>query len=200
MVTGVEGVLEIGDDVAIGCGAAIAAYARVSIGSGTTIAPYVIILDTDFHRVGDRTGHANSSDIVIGRDVQLGSRVTVLRGSHVGDGAVVAAASVVSGIVPAGARVSGVPARARGERVAGETEGVASVPDIVMRSFALPSAPEPGHGPTEIPGWDSLGALTLLLALEDAFGISLSEDGVVTARTVADLARIVEQAMAAGNE
>src|SRR5947209_11944291 len=43
LVTGPEGVLEIGDGVAISFGAAIACYARVRIGDGASIGPYLAL-------------------------------------------------------------------------------------------------------------------------------------------------------------
>ena len=49
--------------------------------------------------------------IVIGKRVWLGSNVTVLPGVTIGDGAVVAAASVVTKDVPANSVVVGSPAK-----------------------------------------------------------------------------------------
>jgi len=49
--------------------------------------------------------------IVIGSDVWLGARVIVLDGAEIGDGAIVAAGSVVSGKIPPYAIVGGMPAR-----------------------------------------------------------------------------------------
>lgn len=50
-------------------------------------------------------------DIIVGHDVWLGYRATVLAGVSIGDGAVVAAGSVVSSDVPAYGIVAGNPAR-----------------------------------------------------------------------------------------
>jgi virginiamycin A acetyltransferase len=50
-------------------------------------------------------------DTVLGNDVWLGHRATVLPGVHIGDGAVVGAASVVSADVPPYTIVAGNPAR-----------------------------------------------------------------------------------------
>jgi acetyltransferase-like isoleucine patch superfamily enzyme len=199
LVSGPAGVLEIGDDVSIGHGAAVAAFGHVSIGSGARIAPFVIIMDTDFHVAGDRSGEAQSEPIAIGAGVQIGSHVTVLRGCQIGDGAIVAAGSVVAGKVRAGAVVSGVPAREalRQEGASGEP-AAHSVPRVIRQSLGLSITPEPGHGPSEIPQWDSLGALRLLLALEETFGVTLSEDEVLRVSTVADLARVVDRAVARG--
>lgn len=118
MYTASGGTLEIGDDVVIGHGAAIAAYKLVRIGSGTRIAPHVTILDTDFHGVADRSAPGKTGAIVIGRGVRIGSHVIVLRGTEIGDGAVIGAGSVVSGKVLPGARVSVVPGDAQAHRPA----------------------------------------------------------------------------------
>jgi acetyltransferase-like isoleucine patch superfamily enzyme len=197
LVSGPAGMLEIGDDVSIGHGAAVAAFGRVAIGSGTRIAPFVIVMDTDFHVAGDRSGEAQSEPIAIGAGVRIGSHVTVLRGSEIGDGAVIAAGSVVAGKVREGAVVSGVPAREslRQEGAAGEP-AADSVLRVIRQSLGLSHTPPLEHGPSQIPQWDSLGALRLLLALEEAFGVTLSEDEVLRVSTVADLARVVDRAVA----
>ena len=70
-----------------------------------------MILDTDFHVVGDANGHATPSPVVIEDLVWIGAGATILRGVHVGRGASIAAGSVVTKDVAAGAVVGGVPAR-----------------------------------------------------------------------------------------
>jgi hypothetical protein len=72
------------------------------------------------------------------------------------------------------------------------------VAEVIMRTFGLASAPAPGDGPSQIPQWDSLGTLSLLLALEEAFGITLNEDEMVRVATVADLTGIVDRAGTGG--
>lgn len=55
--------------------------------------------------------HTSKGDVVIGNDVWIGQGVTILSGVRVGDGAVLAAQSVVTKDVPAYAIVAGNPAR-----------------------------------------------------------------------------------------
>jgi acetyltransferase-like isoleucine patch superfamily enzyme len=120
MTTGPDGVLEIGDDVSIGHGAAIAAYKEVRLGNGTRVGPFVIIMDTNFHVIGDQNErHDKPAPITIGSGVRIGSHVTILRGSVIRDGASIVAGSVVSGVVLAGVRAGGVPARALRTSVSG---------------------------------------------------------------------------------
>ena len=49
--------------------------------------------------------------VVIGDDVWIGSKATITRGVHIGQGAIVGANSVVTHDVAAGTIVGGVPAR-----------------------------------------------------------------------------------------
>lgn len=59
--------------------------------------------------------------VTIGNDVWIGARAIVLDGATIGDGAIVAAGSVVSGEVPPYAIVSGVPAKLVRHRFDDET-------------------------------------------------------------------------------
>jgi acetyltransferase-like isoleucine patch superfamily enzyme len=53
----------------------------------------------------------SSSAVTIGSNVFIGARAIILKGTHIGDGAVVGAGSVVTGDVPANRIVAGNPAR-----------------------------------------------------------------------------------------
>jgi len=199
LVTGPRGALEIGDGVTVGYGAAIAAHAHVRIEDGVWIGPFAMIMDTDFHEVGDRSAAPVSRPICIGRDARIGARVTILRGATIGEGAEVAAGSVVAGEVPAGARVAGVPARAAGATPASDptltgTRTMPRVRRVVMRTFGLAAEPSDASGPDDIAAWDSLGTLNLLLSLEDAFCVTLRPEDLLAARRVGDLLAVVEGA------
>ncbi len=185
------GRIELGNRVFISYGAAISSQLEVHIGDETQLGPFAVIMDSDFHVAGDRNAIALPAPVRVGRRVVLGSRVTVLRGSTIGDDARVLSGSVVSGNVPAGAVVGGVPAKAAGETIEGEGANVAK---IVARVLGLADLPGPLLGPAEISAWDSLGSLKILLALEDAFDISISEQELASARSIARLEEIVEAA------
>lgn len=47
-------------------------------------------------------------------------------------------------------------------------------------------------GPSDVTGWDSLGWLALLNAVEERYGIVLSLDEAAQTRTIGDLRRLVE--------
>jgi acetyltransferase-like isoleucine patch superfamily enzyme/acyl carrier protein len=181
----------VGDRVLISYGAAISAQLDIRIDDDTSIGPYAVIMDSDFHVAGDRHAAAQPAPIHIGKRVVVGSRVTILRGTTIGDDVRVASGSVVSGAVASGSVVAGVPARAVTDGALGDS---ADLPGLVMRVLALTSPPTPDMGPNDISQWDSLGSLKLLLAIEEAFDLTLNEDQVASARSVARLAEIVEAA------
>ena len=58
----------------------------------------------------DRSAAA-SAPVIIGKDVWVGERAAILKGVSIGDGAIIAAMSVVTKDVPAGTVVAGNPAR-----------------------------------------------------------------------------------------
>ncbi len=112
LVAGPDAVLDIGNDVSIGYGAAIAAYQHVHIGDGTRIGPFVIIMDTNFHGgSGDQSVQHDCRPVTIGDGCRIGSRVTVTRGVTIGAGAEILAGSVVSSAIPPGVCAAGVRAR-----------------------------------------------------------------------------------------
>ena len=189
--------LLIGARVTIQQGAAIACHAKIEIGEGSWLGDYVSIADTDFHVAGEREARPQTTPIVIGKNVRIGARCTILRGALLGDGAQVAAGSVVGGTIPAGVRVGGVPAApliARGDRDAALGERVLAV---LQGALGLAEPPAQGARLDSLEAWTSLGALKLLLALEQEFEISLREESVVHAPDAAALIGAIESALAA---
>lgn len=108
-----SGSVFVGDDVHIGDGSIVVSQECIRIGPDTLIAEYVVIRDQD-HDTRTRpirTSGFLTSPIHIGRDVWIGAKATVLRGSIIGDGAVVGAHALVKGNIPSGALAVGVPAK-----------------------------------------------------------------------------------------
>jgi acetyltransferase-like isoleucine patch superfamily enzyme len=92
----------IGDRTEIHCGES------VEIGDRVIIAWDCNILDRDYHSVDAR--EERTAPISIGNDVWIGCRSIILKGVSIGDGAVVAAGSVVTKDIPAHVLVAGNPA------------------------------------------------------------------------------------------
>jgi serine acetyltransferase len=108
------------DQVFVGCGTMFDLSCKLTIGQGTLIAPGCFIID---HNHGTRADAriwsqpCISGPVGIGSDVWLGARAIVLPGVHIGDGAVVAAGSVVTRDVAPMTVVAGVPARFMRRRI-----------------------------------------------------------------------------------
>lgn len=106
--------LSIGDNSGVGVRASISG--TVTIGNNVMMGCECIILTRN--HAFDRTdipmcqqGFQEERPVIIGSDVWIGHRVTILPGSRIEDGAIIGAGAVVSGIVPAYTIVGGVPAR-----------------------------------------------------------------------------------------
>lgn len=94
-------------------GTTIMAAKEITIGRGVNTARDVRIYDSDHHQILDENGNeANpSKPVTIGKHVWIGLGATILRGSRIGDGAVIAAQSLVGGRIKAGTLAQGNPAR-----------------------------------------------------------------------------------------
>jgi acetyltransferase-like isoleucine patch superfamily enzyme len=114
------GSISLGKNVFVGPYAVIYGHAGVVIGEQTLISMHcrilssehsVLLMGVDIRSQPDRLAPTR-----IGRDVWLGSGVTVLGGVTIGDGCVVGAGSVVTKDLPAGSICYGTPAKVAGWR------------------------------------------------------------------------------------
>lgn len=110
-----EGTLTLGDKSVLARDISINCYLDVEIGDSALIADSVYISDFD-HKFSDLTQPIKDQGITkarvrIGRDVWLGTKVTVCCGVVIGEGAVVGANAVVTRDLPAYAVAVGMPAR-----------------------------------------------------------------------------------------
>ena len=103
--------ITLGKRIFINAGCKIQDQGGVSIGDDTLIGHNVVIATLNHDLAPGRRADMHPAPVVIGRNVWIGSNATILPGVSVGDDAVVAAASVVTRDVPAGAVVVGSPAR-----------------------------------------------------------------------------------------
>jgi acetyltransferase-like isoleucine patch superfamily enzyme len=115
-----EGTLRVGAKTVLGHDTTVTCYLDVEIGRACLLADWVYVCDFD-HRTEDLTRPIKDQGIVkspvrIGADCWLGTKVSVLRGSDIGTGAVIAAHAVVRGPVPDHAVAGGIPARVLKDR------------------------------------------------------------------------------------
>ena len=108
--TGQNGVLKVGKNSRVN-GAHIDAQKAVIIGENVRIAPYTIILDSDFHDLKNHFTEGAAAPVVIEDNVWLATRCTILKGVTVGRNSVVATGAVVTKDVPPNTVVAGVPAK-----------------------------------------------------------------------------------------
>lgn len=121
---GCESFIKIGDNVGIS-GATIYARKGISIGDNTCIGGNCKILDNDFHPLDielrnellSDLDHGGDSDLIpakeicIGKNCFIGCNTIILKGTKLGDGCVVGAGAVVSGIFSPNSVIVGNPAR-----------------------------------------------------------------------------------------
>ena len=115
-----EGVkISIGARTTIGFHTLLYASSAITIGNDCMIAPFVYIVDSDHGTELGIPMNRQSNDtraISIGSDVWIGAHAVILKGVTIGDGAVVAAGSVIREDVVSNTIVGGVPAKVIGER------------------------------------------------------------------------------------
>jgi sugar O-acyltransferase (sialic acid O-acetyltransferase NeuD family) len=111
----------IGDNVEMGAGVVLCPYSVVSannrLGRSVALSLHATV---DHDACVDDYSQINchcdlTAAVKIGKEVFLGSRVSVIPGVSIGDGAYVGAGAVVTRDVPAGVKAYGVPARVMGK-------------------------------------------------------------------------------------
>ncbi|RCW48866.1 acyltransferase [Paenibacillus prosopidis] len=100
--------IEIGDYTFINRRSEIRCKEQVKIGNNCAISWDVSIIDTDYHQL---SGTESTKPVFIGDKVWIGCKSTILKGITIGNGAVVAAGSVVTKDVEPYTLVAGVPAK-----------------------------------------------------------------------------------------
>ncbi|MBI2685995.1 MAG: acyltransferase [Acidobacteria bacterium] len=122
--SGVDGILRIESNTSIGDFATIAAEESIVIGRDVMMAESVSIRDFDHcYGRGDVPMHAQgmvTSPVRIQDDVWIGTNVTILKGSEIGQGCIIGANAVVKRQLEPFAIAAGVPARTIKKRFDGE--------------------------------------------------------------------------------
>ena len=111
-----DGLIEIGDNVSIGNDTMIYASKNggVRIGDNSQIAAQSYIIDMN-HGIARNELIKNQPNTVlpisIGKDVWIAANVTIIKGSNIGDGAVIGAKSLVNGEIEPYSICVGIPAK-----------------------------------------------------------------------------------------
>lgn len=137
VVVGPEGHLDLKGGVGINNYGNLACFERITIGRNAHIGPEVLIRDSDSHSTGEG-GRPPTQPVTIGDHVWIGLRAIILKGVTIGDGAVVAAGSIVTKDVAPHTLVGGNPARFIrevnwSEAPAEETAPAAEAPALLER-------------------------------------------------------------------
>jgi acetyltransferase-like isoleucine patch superfamily enzyme len=132
--------IEIGDDVRLNTRVALWAgpsRGRIVLGNQVMFGPDVLVTAASY-RYNDGSPVTeqvmNEADVLIGNDVWIGAKAILLPGTVIGDGAIVAAGSVLRSSYPAYAIIAGNPAKIVGTR---------HRPGPEARSDLLDGAPDP---------------------------------------------------------
>ena len=109
----------IGNDCNIGEHTHITSINKIAIGSGVLTGRYVYIGDNSHGGLSIEEANIppirrklqSKGEVVIGNNVWIGDKATILAGVHIGDNVIVGANSVVTKDVPSNCMVAGCPAR-----------------------------------------------------------------------------------------
>jgi acetyltransferase-like isoleucine patch superfamily enzyme len=105
------GTLSIGKGTYVNRNVQIVVNESVRIGRGVKIGWDVVIMDTDLH--GHSGQPAKTKPVIIEDNVWIGCRALILKGVHVGEGAIIAAGAIDTKDVPSLAVVAGPSASVR---------------------------------------------------------------------------------------
>lgn len=113
-IFGEGGGITLGDNVIIGKDTVIYSANSVKIGNHVGIAAQSYIIDSDHGTSRTQEIYRQddvSSPIVIGNDVWIAANCTILKGSHIKDGAIIGAKALVNSEIDSYGIAVGIPAK-----------------------------------------------------------------------------------------
>lgn len=104
-----------GDGCGLGYNSFYGAAGGIELGSNVIVGNYVT-MHSENHNFNDllvpiKNQGVNHKGITIGNDCWIGAKVTILDGTIIGNGCVIAAGAVVTGVFPSNVIIGGVPAK-----------------------------------------------------------------------------------------
>jgi acetyltransferase-like isoleucine patch superfamily enzyme len=107
-----NGSISLGNYILISPGTSIRSAESIDIGDSTMIASDVVITDSDWHGIYDRTDYvATPKPVKIHKNVWVGERSIILKGTQIGENSIIGAGSVVHGDIPPNSVYAGNPAK-----------------------------------------------------------------------------------------
>lgn len=107
-----NGSISLGNYILISPGTSIRSAESIDIGDSTMIASDVVITDSDWHGIYDRTDYvATPKPVKIHKNVWIGERSIILKGTQIGENSIIGAGSVVHGYIPPNSVYAGNPAK-----------------------------------------------------------------------------------------
>lgn len=107
-----NGSISLGNYILISPGTSIRSAESIDIGDSTMIASDVVITDSDWHGIYDRTDYvATPKPVKIHKNVWIGERSIILKGAQIGENSIIGAGSVVHGDIPPNSVYAGNPAK-----------------------------------------------------------------------------------------
>jgi acetyltransferase-like isoleucine patch superfamily enzyme len=95
---GENGQLIFGENFNMSTEVALVAEKKITIGNNSGISWESLVMDTDFHHIFDENGQVfnHPKEVIIGDNVWVGCRCTILKGANLPNGSIIAAGSLVT--------------------------------------------------------------------------------------------------------
>lgn len=106
--------LQIGDGFRISPNSSLICFNKIKFGNNVRVSWEVIIMDHDFHQIKTLDGKIINTpkEIVVGNNVWIGMRNTILKGAKIGNDVVVASGSQISKAIPGSNQIiGGIPGK-----------------------------------------------------------------------------------------